>query len=316
MVTLIKNSHGGHVNTKVFFDNFTVTHSHSAIVQADDYYPFGLSFNSYKRENSVGNKWKFQGQEHIEDLGLNWVSFKWRNHDPAIGRFFNVDPLAEGYVHNSPYAFSENKVVSHIELEGLEAFDAQTAFKRALVSDKVQNKVRETNASSQNMFKAKVGGQGAGIGGSVNLGSAGSLGGSAKLAKVEGSITNSGDLNAKGSLISLSGQATIAGIGGEAELGLGNGSLGTENGELTGDASLADVSAKGVGGDASLDTSGEFGFGVVLGNVAAEVSVSLNAVGEFIEGTVDIIGAVVGEMVNSAMNPEQQVPSENINFEY
>src|SRR5690606_11826241 len=112
---------------EVFFDDFTVTHSHSAIVQADDYYPFGLSFNSYKRENSVKNNWKFQGQEHIEDMGLNWISFKWRNHDPAIGRFFNVDPLAESYVHNSPYAFSENKVISHIELEGLEAIDAQAA---------------------------------------------------------------------------------------------------------------------------------------------------------------------------------------------
>jgi len=53
-------------------------------------------------ENGLKNKWKFQGQEHIEDLGLNWVSFKWRNHQPDIGRFFNVDPLAEDYYYNSP----------------------------------------------------------------------------------------------------------------------------------------------------------------------------------------------------------------------
>src|SRR5690606_17652853 len=57
---------------------------------------------------------------HIEDLGLNWVSFKWRNHQPDIGRFFNVDPLAEDYYYNSPYAFSENRVIDGIELEGLE----------------------------------------------------------------------------------------------------------------------------------------------------------------------------------------------------
>jgi hypothetical protein len=55
-----------------------------------------------------------------DDLDLGWYSFKWRNHDPAIGRFFNIDPLAEKYVYNSPYAFSENHVTSHIELEGLE----------------------------------------------------------------------------------------------------------------------------------------------------------------------------------------------------
>jgi len=36
-----------------------------------------------------------------------------------------VDPLAEKYVHNAPYAFSENKVTSHVELEGLEAVSIQ-----------------------------------------------------------------------------------------------------------------------------------------------------------------------------------------------
>ncbi|PHK17238.1 hypothetical protein VF12_39790 [Nostoc linckia z15] len=41
-------------------------------------------------------------------------------HDPRVGRFFAVDPLAPKYPHNSPYAFSENDVISHVELEGLE----------------------------------------------------------------------------------------------------------------------------------------------------------------------------------------------------
>jgi RHS repeat-associated protein len=86
----------------------------------ENYYPFGLTFNSYSRENSLPNRWKFQGQEHIDDLGLNWDSFKWRNHQPDIGRFFNIDPLAAKYVYNSPYAFSENKVINGRELEGLE----------------------------------------------------------------------------------------------------------------------------------------------------------------------------------------------------
>lgn len=40
---------------------------------------------------------------------------------PDVGRFFNVDVLAEDYDYQTPYAFSENKVTNHIELEGLEA---------------------------------------------------------------------------------------------------------------------------------------------------------------------------------------------------
>lgn len=107
----------------------------------DDYYPFGLTFNSYQRENSVDQRWKFQGQEHIEDLGLNWDSFKWRNHQPDIGRFLNVAPLAESFYHNSPYAFSENKVTNHIELEGLEAYPAQQALNREI--KKVENVVMD-----------------------------------------------------------------------------------------------------------------------------------------------------------------------------
>lgn len=90
---------------------------------ANSYYPFGLSFNSYQRVTAKENKYNtFQDQEKITDLDLNWIQFKWRNHDPTIGRFFNVDPLAEDYYYNSPYAFSENKVTSHVEIEGLEAF--------------------------------------------------------------------------------------------------------------------------------------------------------------------------------------------------
>jgi hypothetical protein len=43
-----------------------------------------------------------------------------------VGRFFSVDPLSAYFPWNSPYAFSENRVISAIELEGLEAFDINT----------------------------------------------------------------------------------------------------------------------------------------------------------------------------------------------
>lgn len=108
------------VEQEVYFDDLAIKHVKGVAIQQNDYYPFGLTFNSYQRENSVDQRWKFQGQEHIDDLDLGWDSFKWRNYMPDIGRFFNVDPLAPKYVYNSPYAFSENHVTSHIELEGLE----------------------------------------------------------------------------------------------------------------------------------------------------------------------------------------------------
>ncbi|CAM4197307.1 hypothetical protein FLJU110815_21065 [Flavobacterium jumunjinense] len=42
-------------------------------------------------------------------------------HDPRVGRFFAVDPLFRDYPYNSTYAFSENRVMDMVELEGLES---------------------------------------------------------------------------------------------------------------------------------------------------------------------------------------------------
>jgi hypothetical protein len=51
------------------------------------------------------------------------VNYKYRMHDPRVGRFFAVDPLASHYSYNSPYSFSENVIIHCIELEGLEKID-------------------------------------------------------------------------------------------------------------------------------------------------------------------------------------------------
>ncbi len=111
-------------NNLVYFDNLQVLQEKSSLIEETHYYPFGLTMAgiSSKAAGTIQNKEKtFQGQRFDDDLELNWVQFKWRNHDPQIGRFIEIDPLAEDYVYNSTYAFSENKVTNHIELEGLEA---------------------------------------------------------------------------------------------------------------------------------------------------------------------------------------------------
>jgi hypothetical protein len=44
-------------------------------------------------------------------------------HDPRTGRFFARDPLFKEYPFYSPYAFSGNRVIDKVELEGLEPAD-------------------------------------------------------------------------------------------------------------------------------------------------------------------------------------------------
>jgi len=114
------------------------------IIEENNYYPFGLKhkgYNELSTENPAGHKYKFQEQERNEELGLNWDSFKWRNYDYAIGRFMNIDPLAEQYSYQSPYNFAENKVIDHVELEGLEGLHHTLANKDGTKSHIIQKNV-------------------------------------------------------------------------------------------------------------------------------------------------------------------------------
>ena len=83
--------------------------------------PFGMKHKGYNNViTGTDHPYGYQDQEEVDELGFNMIEFKYRMHDPAIGRFMQIDPLASDYVHNSTYAFAENKVIQYNELEGLE----------------------------------------------------------------------------------------------------------------------------------------------------------------------------------------------------
>jgi RHS repeat-associated protein len=75
---------------------------------------------------SSGYRFGFQGQEQDAEVSGegNSYAFKYRIHDPRLGRFLSVDPLYKEYPYNSPYAFSENRVIDGIDLEGAEFYKA------------------------------------------------------------------------------------------------------------------------------------------------------------------------------------------------
>ena len=94
------------------------------IRREQNFYPFGMQHKGYNNTlRGVKNNLKtYQGQEFTEDLGLNTHEWKYRVSDPSIGRFWQIDPLAEDYMYNSTYAFQENKMGMGVELEGRELF--------------------------------------------------------------------------------------------------------------------------------------------------------------------------------------------------
>jgi RHS repeat-associated protein len=108
---------------EVYFDDLTVQQIKSPIVQQEDFYPFGLSFNSYSRENTVAQNFLYNSKEQINDLGLDWADYGARMYMPEIGRWGVVDPLSEHYGSFSPYNYVLNDPVRLIDPNGMSATD-------------------------------------------------------------------------------------------------------------------------------------------------------------------------------------------------
>jgi RHS repeat-associated protein len=119
-------------NYNVYFDEVCILHEKTnstlQVTQLSDYYPFGLGFNVWNKESIKANRYLYQKQELQDDFGYDEYQYKYRMHDPAMCRFLSVDPLSEKYVYNSTYAFSENRVIDGIELEGLEYLNYSNSF--------------------------------------------------------------------------------------------------------------------------------------------------------------------------------------------
>src|SRR5690606_6902583 len=75
-------SNEGEELVDVFFDDLKVTHVKSPVIETNDYYPFGLTFNSYQRENSTPNLYQYNGKELISELGLEDYDYGARRYDP------------------------------------------------------------------------------------------------------------------------------------------------------------------------------------------------------------------------------------------
>ncbi|MEM9000843.1 MAG: RHS repeat-associated core domain-containing protein [Bacteroidota bacterium] len=96
------------------------------IIEENNYYPFGLEHKGYNGNvspfaNSTAEKFKYNGVELEESLGLELYEMPLRNYDPAIGRFITADPV----VHHSlsPYNAFDNNPVFFADPSGADAWD-------------------------------------------------------------------------------------------------------------------------------------------------------------------------------------------------
>jgi RHS repeat-associated protein len=114
------------------------------ILEENHYYPFGLKHSNYNVDKADFDKdetgffvilksversefqYKYNGKEYQDELELNWYDMEARNYMPDIGRWGNMDELAEAFKDLSPYNFSYNNPISFSDPSGLAPEDSRS----------------------------------------------------------------------------------------------------------------------------------------------------------------------------------------------
>lgn len=89
----------------VYFDDVKMTYTPTNVLQVNEYYPYGLqTASSWTRDGNSNNFLYNGGTEQNTTTGLYDLAY--RNFDPALGRFHQVDPLADSYSSLTPYNYA------------------------------------------------------------------------------------------------------------------------------------------------------------------------------------------------------------------
>jgi RHS repeat-associated protein len=119
----------------------------TTVLEENHYYPFGLKHKKYgstvkdfvviDEETEEGYyvgidilppqarktyQYKYNGKEWQDELGLNFYDYGARNYDPAIGRWMNIDPLAEKFSNISSYVYTANSPVLYLDPDGKDIY--------------------------------------------------------------------------------------------------------------------------------------------------------------------------------------------------
>jgi RHS repeat-associated protein len=122
------------------------------VLQATDYYAFGLEHTPLAISNA--NRYLYNGKELQDEtfaggVRLGWYGYGWRFYDPMIGRFTNVDPMAEKFYAWSSHSYGQDNPVGNIDVGGRFVFkDASNYPELARVLQNIQSVLDNQNIMS------------------------------------------------------------------------------------------------------------------------------------------------------------------------
>ena len=123
------------------------------IIEESNYYPFGLKHKGYNNVissngNSVANKFKYNGIELEESLGLNLYEMDLRMYDPSIGRWNRIDPV--DHYSLSTYNGMDNNPILGADPSGGDVVEINGGFKFTGQDAIDAFKILQGNANSNN----------------------------------------------------------------------------------------------------------------------------------------------------------------------
>ena len=89
------------------------------VLERQFYYPFGLSMKgTWQSTTSPEERYLYNGKELESGLGLEWLDYGARWYDASIGRWAQIDPLAEKYYGWSVYNYGVDNPVLMVDPDG------------------------------------------------------------------------------------------------------------------------------------------------------------------------------------------------------
>ena len=86
-------------------------------LERNDYYPFGARYGEEGWPESA-NRFKFNGKEEQETGDLGFLDYGARMYDPAVGRWWSVDPAAGEFCSLSVYSYCGNSPLVNMDPDG------------------------------------------------------------------------------------------------------------------------------------------------------------------------------------------------------
>jgi RHS repeat-associated protein len=113
------------------------------VVNANDYYPFGMIMPGRSFSTASGYRYGFNGKEKSDEIASSDLDFGARIMDARLGRWLSVDPLANKYPSENPFCFVRNSPLLFKDVDGNEgivtitiiAADGKKSYLRAINKD-------------------------------------------------------------------------------------------------------------------------------------------------------------------------------------